>query len=238
MTESGTVHYEFPPRISTLPIRGSRTVFPVRRVYCVGRNYIDHIREMKEADERELPFFFQKPTDSVVQDGTTVPYPPDTTDFQFEVELVVAISRSGRNINLARARDHIFGYAVGIELTRRDRQREMREKMLPWERGKSFDFSSPCGALQPASVIGHPSSGAITLAVNGSLKQSGDISHMIWNVAEIIAKLSSSYKLEPGDLIFTGTPAGVGAIQAGDHLEGAVAGVGTITITIGPMDLD
>jgi fumarylpyruvate hydrolase len=204
-------------------------------VYCVGRNYIDHIREMKEADEREPPFFFQKPTDSIVQDGATIPYPPDTTDFQFEVELVAAISRAGRNISAGHARDHILGYAVGIELTRRDRQREMREKMLPWERGKSFDFSSPCGALRPASVIGHPSSGAITHTVNGSLKQNGDISQMIWNVAEIIANLSSSYKLEPGDLIFTGTPAGVGTIQVGDHLEGAVAGVGTITITIGPM---
>lgn len=141
MTESDTVQYVFPPRTSTLPIRRSRIVFPVRRVYCVGRNYIDHIREMKEADEREPPFFFQKPTDSIVHDRATIPYPPDTTDFQFEVELVAAISRAGRNISAGHARDHILGYAVGIELTRRDRQ--MREKMLPWERGKSFDFSSP-----------------------------------------------------------------------------------------------
>jgi fumarylpyruvate hydrolase len=192
---------------------------------------------MKEADEREPPFFFQKPTDSVVQDGATVPYPPDTTDFQFEIELVVAIAHGGRNIDTGHANDHILGYAVGIELTRRDRQREMREKMLPWERGKSFDRSSPSGVLHRASVIGHPSSGAITLAVNGSPKQSSDISRMIWNVPEIIANLSSSYRLEPGDLIFTGTPAGVGAVQVGDRLDGAVAGVGTVTITIGPKDV-
>jgi fumarylpyruvate hydrolase len=226
--------YEFPPRISAVPISGSQTIFPVRRVYCVGRNYADHIREMKEADEREPPFFFQKPTDAIVQDGATVPYPPDTMDFQFEIELVAAIARGGRDIETSHANDHIFGYAVGIELTRRDRQREMREKMLPWERGKAFDFSAPCGPLQRASVIGHPTSGAISLTVNGSPKQNGDISNMIWNVPEIVANLSRSYRLEPGDIIFTGTPAGVGPIQAGDRLEGKLAGVGAVTITIGP----
>lgn len=236
MTRPDNIHYEFPPQIAALPIAGSGTAFPVRRIYCVGRNYVDHIREMKEADEREPPFFFQKPTDSIVQDGSTVPYPPDTADFQFEMELVVAIGRGGRNIDTGRARDHILGYAAGIELTRRDRQREMREKMLPWERGKSFDFSSPCGPLQRASVIGHPSSGAVTLSVNGALKQNGDISRMIWSVPEIVANLSRSYRLEPGDIIFTGTPAGVGPLQAGDRLEGSVAGVGTVTITIDPMD--
>jgi len=236
MTGPDKTRYEFPPGITTLPISGSGTILPVRRVYCVGRNYVNHIREMKEADERDPPFFFQKPTDSVVQDGANVPYPPDTTDFQFEVELVVAIARGGRNIDVARAQDHILGYAVGIELTRRDRQREMREKKLPWERGKSFDFSSPCGVLQRASVIGHPSSGAITLAVNGSPKQSSDISRMIWNVPEIIANLSCSYKLAPGDLIFTDTPTGVGAVEVGDYLEGAVAGVGSVAITIGPKE--
>ncbi len=189
---------------------------------------------MKEADEREPPFFFQKPTDAIVQDGATVPYPPDTIDFQFEIELVAAIARGGRDIEAAQANNHIFGYAVGIELTRRDRQREMREKMLPWERGKAFDFSAPCGSLQRASVIGHPTSGAISLTVNGSSKQNGDISNMIWNVPEIVANLSRSYRLEPGDIIFTGTPAGVGAVQSGDRLEGKLAGVGAITITIGP----
>ena len=189
---------------------------------------------MKEADEREPPFFFQKPTDAIVQDGATVPYPPDTTDFQFEVELVAAIRRDGRDIDVASANDHILGYAVGIELTRRDQQREMREKMLPWERGKSFDFSAPCGPLQRVQTVAHPTSGAISLTVNGSKKQSGDISNMIWNVPEIVANLSRSYRLEPGDLIFTGTPAGVGPVQPGDRLQGVVAGVGSVTITIGP----
>lgn len=145
-----SIQYEYAPQITALPIHGSSTMLPVRRIYCVGRNYIDHIKEMKEADERDPPFFFQKPTDSIVHSGATVRYPPDTQDFQFEVELVVAISRAGLNIGPARAPDHILGYAVGIELTRRDRQREIREKMLPWERGKSFDHSSP---LAPSDSI-------------------------------------------------------------------------------------
>jgi len=189
---------------------------------------------MKEADERESPFFFQKPTDAIVQDGATVLYPPDTTDFQFEVELVAAIRRDGQDIDVASANDHILGYAVGIELTRRDRQRKMREKMLPWERGRSFDFSAPCGPLQRMQTVAHATSGAISLTVNGSKKQSGDISNMIWSVPEIVANLSRSYRLEPGDLIFTGTPAGVGPVQPGDRLQGVVAGVGSVTITIGP----
>jgi len=189
---------------------------------------------MKEADERESPFFFQKPTDAIVQDGATVLYPPDTTDFQFEVELVAAIRLDGQDIDVASANDHILGYAVGIELTRRDRQRKMREKMLPWERGRSFDFSAPCGPLQRMQTVAHATSGAISLTVNGSKKQSGDISNMIWNVPEIVANLSHSYRLEPGDLIFTGTPAGVGPVQPGDRLQGVVAGVGSVTITIGP----
>lgn len=189
---------------------------------------------MKEADERESPFFFQKPTDAIVQDGATVLYPPDTTDFQFEVELVAAIRLDGQDIDVASANDHILGYAVGIELTRRDRQRKMREKMLPWERGRSFDFSAPCGPLQRMQTVAHATSGAISLTVNGSKKQSGDISNMIWSVPEIVANLSRSYRLEPGDLIFTGTPAGVGPVQPGDRLQGVVAGVGSVTITIGP----
>jgi len=189
---------------------------------------------MKEADERESPFFFQKPTDAIVQDRATVLYPPDTTDFQFEVELVAAIRLDGQDIDVASANDHILGYAVGIELTRRDRQRKMREKMLPWERGRSFDFSAPCGPLQRMQTVAHATSGAISLTVNGSKKQSGDISNMIWSVPEIVANLSHSYRLEPGDLIFTGTPAGVGPVQPGDRLQGVVAGVGSVTITIGP----
>jgi fumarylpyruvate hydrolase len=226
--------YEYTPQITTLPIHGSGAILPVRRIYCVGRNYIDHIREMKEADEREPPFFFQKPTDSIVQSGATIPYPPDTRDFQFEVELVVAIPHAGLNIDPARAKNHILGYAVDIELTRRDRQREMREKMLPWERGKSFDHSSPCGVLRRASDIGHPCSGSIVLTVNGTTKQNSDIAQMIWKVPEIISNLSRSYRLEPGDLIFTGTPGGVGALDVGDRLDGRVAGVGSVAVAISP----
>lgn len=210
--------------------------FPVRRIYCVGRNYVEHIREMREGDERDPPFFFQKPADALVADGGTVPYPPDTDDLQFEVELVAAIGRGGRDIPGSRALDHVFGYAVGLDMTRRDRQRDMRALMLPWERGKAFDASAPCGPVERAARIGHPASGAITLAVNGAERQRGDLSRMIWAVPEIIANLSASYRLEPGDLVMTGTPAGVGPVGPGDRLVGAVEGVGALTVTIGPRD--
>ena len=220
----------------TLAIAGSAERFPVRRIYCVGRNYVEHIREMKEGEERDPPFFFQKPSDAVVPGGATIPYPPDTDDFQFEIELVVAIGTGGRTIAKAAALGHVFGYAVGIDLTRRDQQRDMRSKMLPWERGKAFDASAPCGPIHLVSAIGHPASGAITLAVNGTEKQRGDIAEMIWNVPEIIANLSTSYALAPGDLIMTGTPAGVGPVLPGDRIHGRVEGVGELTITIGPRE--
>jgi len=215
-------------------VKGSRTGFEVRRIYCVGRNYLDHIREMKEADERDPPFFFQKPTDSLVPDGGTVPYPPATTDFQFEVELVVAIGKAGRNIAVAAATDHIFGYAIGIDFTRRDLQREARDRAWPWEMGKSFDHSAPCGPIHPIAGTGSIAKGGISLSVNGSIKQKGDIAQMIWNVAEIISNLSKQYKLMPGDLIYTGTPAGVGPVVPGDRIECAIDGLGTLHIAIGP----
>ena len=220
------------PRLEppTLPIAGRGERFPVRRIYCVGRNYLDHIREMKEADERDPPFFFQKPPDALVQDGGTVPYPPDTDDLQFEIELVVAIGAAGRDIPAARAHEHVFGYAVGIDLTRRDRQREMRARMLPWERGKSFDASAPCGLLHLVEMIGHPARGRIALSANGAPRQEGDIAQMIWSVPEIIENLSRSYRLVPGDLIMTGTPAGVGRVVPGDVLEGHVEGVGDLRV--------
>ena len=236
MPLQSNVSYVVPPQVSTLPVIGSEASFPVRRVYCVGRNDVEHIREMKEGDERDPPFFFQKPTASIVADGSTVPYPPYTDDFHHEIELVVAIGKSGRNIPEAQAADHIFGYAVGIDLTRRDRQREARERGLAWEVGKSFDQSAPCGPLHPATAVGHPKSGAITLHVNGELRQKGDLSELIWNVPEIIANLSRQYALVAGDVIFTGTPAGVGAVVPGDRLEGAIDGLGTLTITIGPRE--
>ncbi len=209
----------------------------MRRIYCVGRNYADHIREMKEGDERDPPFFFQKPSDAAVEDGGTVPFPADTEDFQYEIELVVALGGGGRRLSKYQALDIVFGYAVGIDLTRRDQQRDMRTKMLPWERGKSFDASAPCGPIHRVSEIGHPSRGLITLDVDGTQRQRGDLAHMIWSVQEIITNLSMSYALAPGDLIMTGTPAGVGPVNPGALLHGRVEGVGDLTITIGPPEV-
>jgi fumarylpyruvate hydrolase len=217
---------------TVLPVVGGG-LYPVRRIYCVGRNYVSHIREMKEADERDPPFFFQKPRDAIVNDGATVPYPSDTDDFQYEIELVAAIGKDGRDIDVAKALDHVWGYAVGIELTRRDRQRDARDLQLPWEAGKSFDHSAPCGPLYPAAKVGHPAAGAITLAVNGTEHQRGDLKEMIWNVPEIVAQLSRQMLLKVGDLIMTGTPAGVGPVVPGDVMVGAIDGLGTITITVG-----
>jgi fumarylpyruvate hydrolase len=217
---------------TVLPVVGGG-LFPVRRIYCVGRNYVSHIREMKEADERDPPFFFQKPRDAIIGDGAVVPYPPDTEDFQYEVELVAAVGKDGRNIDVENALDHVWGYAVGIELTRRDRQRDARDLQLPWEAGKSFDHSAPCGPIYPASKVGHPAAGAIMLSVNGTGHQRGDLKEMIWNVAEIVAQLSRQMLLRTGDLIMTGTPAGVGPVVPGDVMVGAIDGLDTLTITVG-----
>jgi fumarylpyruvate hydrolase len=225
-----------PPSIN-LQITGSDSLFGVRRVYCVGRNYVDHIREMKEGDERDPPFFFQKPTDAIVQDGDVLPYPPLTDDFQHEVELVAAIGRGGSGIALRDALEYVSGYAIGIDMTRRDRQREARERGLPWEIGKSFDRSAPCGPIHPASHVGHIVSGSISLAVNGVERQRGDIAQMIWSVAEIVVNLSQHYALAPGDLIFTGTPAGVGPVVPNDRMTGAIAGLGDINFTVGDRGL-
>jgi fumarylpyruvate hydrolase len=218
-----------------LPVVGGG-MFPVRRVYCVGRNYIDHIREMKEADERDPPFFFQKPRDAVVPDGAHVPYPPFTTDFQFEVELVIALGLAGRNIPLGQALDHVWGYAVGIDLTRRDRQRDARDLRLPWEVGKSFDASAPCGPIVRARDARHFQGCAITLSVNGVERQRGDIGQMIWSVPEVIAQLSQQVTLGAGDLIYTGTPAGVGPVVAGDVIAARIDGLPSLTITITPSE--
>lgn len=219
-----------------LPIVGSSETFAVRRIYCVGRNYLDHIREMKEGNERDLPFFFQKPADAIVADGGVMPYPPQTDDLQHEVELVVAIGGDARNVPVERALDVVFGYAVGIDMTRRDRQRESLAKGLPWEIGKSFDHCAPCGSLQPAAVVGHKTKGSIELKVNGVTRQSGDLAQMIWNVPEIIAQLSKSYHLLPGDLIMTGTPAGVGPVKPDDRLEAAIDGLTPLRAIIGPVE--
>lgn len=217
---------------TVLPVVGGG-MFPVRRIYCVGRNYVSHIREMKEADERNPPFFFQKPRDSIVLDGAVVPYPQDTSDFQFEVELVAAIGTAGRNIPVEKAFDHIWGYGAGIDFTRRDRQRESHEMRLPWEIGKSFDHSAPCGPLLPAASVGHPVTGAIALFVNGVERQHGDLKEMIWTTPEIVSQLSRQVILKPGDLIFTGTPAGVGPVGPGDRIEARVDNLAPLTVTIG-----
>jgi fumarylpyruvate hydrolase len=226
----------FAPVTTTLAVVGSQDRFPVRRVYCVGRNYVEHIREMKEGDERDPPFFFQKPTDSVVEDGAVVPYPPLTEDFQFEVELLVAIGKPARDIPVERALDIVFGYGAAIDLTRRDRQRESFAKGLPWEIGKSFDKSAPCGPIHRVEDVGHRLEGSILLTVNGLEKQRGDLKQMIWNTPEIIANLSTQYRLEPGDLIMTGTPAGVGAVVPGDELVASIEGLQPFKFHIGPKE--
>ncbi|HWK94425.1 MAG TPA: fumarylacetoacetate hydrolase family protein [Pseudolabrys sp.] len=220
-----------PPQ-PVIAVAGSSKSFPVRRIWCVGRNYIEHIREMGQ-DERLPPFYFAKPADAIVADGGTVPYPPLTKDMHHEVELVVALKSGGRNIPVAKANDCVYGYAVGIDLTRRDLQIASRDLKRPWEVGKAFDHSAPCGAIKPASEIGHPTDARIALSCNGQVRQDGNLNQMIWNVPEIIADLSKMVELAPGDIIMTGTPAGVAATVAGDKLECTVEGVGTCTVTIG-----
>lgn len=206
-------------------------LFAVRRIYCVGRNYAEHIIEMGN-DTRDPPFFFAKPADAVVVGGGAVPYPPQTADFQHEIELVVAIGVEGSDIAVGDALGHVYGYAAGLDMTRRDLQAVAKKAGRPWEMSKSFDHSAPIGTIEPASQIGHPSSGAITLSVNGTVRQRGDLHDQIWSVAESISYLSGFVRLMPGDLIMTGTPAGVSAVQRGDVLEGAIAGVGTVRTTI------
>ena len=224
--------FVFPPSpIVAIPIAGRDSVFPVRRVYCVGRNYSDHAAEMG-ADIREPPFFFSKPADALVPGGGEVAYPPMTGNLQHEVELVVALGKGGSDIPSEQALGCVFGYAVGFDLTRRDLQSRAKDKGHPWEMGKGFDQSGPLSALVPVDAAGHPVSGAVWLKVNGELRQSGELSRMTWNVAEIIANLSSYVRLEAGDLIFTGTPAGVSTVVRGDVLVGGVAGVGELTIRL------
>jgi fumarylpyruvate hydrolase len=202
----------------------------VRRIYCVGRNYAEHAREMGHDPNREPPFFFMKPATSIVHNGATIDYPVGTSDVHHEIELVVAIAKAASNVPVEHALEHVFGYAVGLDMTRRDLQGEAKKMGRPWEMGKAFDDSAPCTDIRAATEIGHPSSGAIWLEVNGTRKQSGDLGQQIWNVAEQIAYLSRLITLLPGDLIFTGTPAGVGPVQSGDVLVGHVEGVGELRI--------
>jgi fumarylpyruvate hydrolase len=227
------MQFEFaPPMASTVEIAGSDTRFPVHRVYCVGRNYAAHAREMGMDPVREPPFFFSKPADAVVANGAAVPYPPRTANLHHEIELVVAIGEGGRDIPLANALAHVFGYAVGNDLTRRDLQFEAREKGQPWDVSKGFDHSAPVSGIRRARDIGHPERGRIWLEVNGETRQQADLSELIWSVPEIIVELSTLFELRPGDLIFTGTPAGVGPVKPGDSLIGGVDGLETLRTTI------
>jgi fumarylpyruvate hydrolase len=213
-----------PQAIPTLPVRGTDKLFPVHRIYCIGRNYAAHAVEMGHDPNKEPPFFFQKNPDNIIV-GQDFPYPPETSDVHFEFELVVGLAKGGKNIPVAEALDYVFAYGVGLDMTRRDLQGEAKKLGRPWEVGKSFEYSAPCSALIPVSEIGHPNQGKISFKVNGEVRQQGDLNQMIWKVAEQISILSVYFELKPGDLIMTGTPAGVGAIQRGDKLEGYIDGV-------------
>jgi fumarylpyruvate hydrolase len=244
------VYHDFGPRsfmtyalpvieTPSLPTSDGDTLFPVRRVFCVGRNYGAHAREMGSNPDREPPFFFAKPADAVFapkEHGTpgtpVVPYPPQTADLHHEVELVVALGQGGFAIDPADALDAVWGYGVGVDLTRRDLQAEAKSLRRPWDLAKGFDFSGPCSALRPVSEVGHPDSGRIWLSVDGLVKQEGDLGEQIWTVPEIIAHLSQSVALRPGDLIFTGTPAGVGALQRGSSVTAGIDGVADLSFTI------
>lgn len=232
------MNYVFPPHaISTLPVQGSAGLFPVRRIFCVGRNYADHAREMgalAQGEGREPPFFFSKPADALVAGGgeLAVAYPPATANLHHEIELVVALGAGGANVAVDAANGLIFGYAVGLDLTRRDIQGRAKEKGHPWDMGKGFDQSAVAGEIAPAASCGHPACGRIWLKVNGEVRQNGDLSAMMWKVPEIIANLSTLVRLEAGDLIYTGTPAGVGPLVRGDVLEAGVDGVGSLQARI------
>jgi fumarylpyruvate hydrolase len=213
------------PAIPSLPVVGDSKRFPVNRIYCVGRNYADHAREMGHDPDREPPFFFMKPATAIVTDGQAMAYPALSKDVHHELEMVVAIGKGGSNISADHALDHVWGYGLGLDMTRRDLQGEAKKMGRPWDTGKAFDQSAPCSALVPVSQCGHLSRGRIYLTVNGQVKQDGDLAMMIWNVPETIAYLSTLFTLMPGDLIFSGTPAGVAAVQRGDVLEGHVDGL-------------
>jgi fumarylpyruvate hydrolase len=227
-------HVITPPTPVSVPVAGGDD-FPVHRIYCVGRNYAEHAQEMGFTG-REPPFFFLKPADAVVPvaEGQTgvIDYPPLTQNLHHEIELVVAIGKGGCGIKAADAAAHIWGYAVGLDMTRRDLQNEMKKQGRPWCIGKAFDQSAPIGPVVPIARCGELTRGAITVAVNGTVKQRGDLSELIWNVAETIEHLSAAWTLQPGDLIFTGTPAGVGPVARGDVMEGVIEGLGTLRVAV------
>jgi fumarylpyruvate hydrolase len=228
----------FEPQMPVLAKTSSGDEFPVRRIFCVGRNYSEHTREMGFDPDREPPFFFTKWAETVVPSGATIAYPPGTQNFHFEAELVVAIGVGGRNIARESAKNHIYGYATGLDMTRRDLQLIARDKGRPWDTGKNVEQSCPLGLVHPVSEVGHIESGAITLAVNGDTKQSSNITDLIWPVEDIIVFLSALYRIEAGDLIYTGTPAGVGAVVPGDKMVVAIDGLSSVEITVGPLAND
>ena len=220
-----------PPKQASLPVAGMPALFPVRRLYCVGRNYAEHTREMGHDPDKEPTFFFMKTPDALRAVGK-FPYPVGSKDVHWEIELVVALKSGGKNIKAADALSHVYGYAIALDMTRRDLQGEAKKLGRPWEIGKAFDDAAPCTPIQPASKIGHPSKGAIWLDLNGTRKQTGDLAQMIWDIPSQIEYLSGLWELHAGDLIFTGTPAGVGAVKKGDHLKGHVDGVGDLDVTV------
>ena len=215
-----------PPAPASVPVVGRRERFPVHRIYCVGRNYAEHAREMGAAVERGTPMFFMKPADALVTDGADVPYPGATQDLHHEVEMVLALGRGGRDIAAAQALDCVWGYGVGLDLTRRDLQAAAKAKGHPWDVAKGFDASAPISALRAAADMGHPRAARLRLAVNGTLRQEGDIADMLFGVADIVHELSKLFTLQPGDLVYTGTPAGVAALQRGDAFVATLDGVG------------
>jgi len=232
MSISQTEFVVEPAPVVSVAVRGSVARFPVRRVYCVGRNYAEHTREMGHDPDRELPFFFQKNPDNLVLDNGDFPYPSMTSNVHHEVEMIVAIGKGGSDISVDKALDHVYGYALGLDMTRRDLQNEAKKTGRPWEIGKAFEHSAPMTDIVTVDKVGHLAKGTIWLKVNGEVKQQGDLDQLIWNVPEIIAHLSNIFELKAGDLIMTGTPAGVGAVNRGDVMEGYCEGIGSITAKV------
>ena len=216
------------PRVASLPVAGSTLRFPVRRIYCIGRNYADHAKEMGATADRSQPVFFMKPADAIVSDGADVPYPSATSDLHHEVEMIVGLASGGRDIPVDRALEHVYGYGVGLDLTRRDLQAIAKTKSLPWDSSKGFDASAPVSALRRVDEVRHPRAARLTLSVNGTLRQRTDIADMVFSVAEILHELSKLWELRAGDLVFTGTPAGVAALARGDRFRAELEGIAAL----------
>lgn len=223
-----------PPSVVAAPVEGSDSLFPIRRIFCVGRNYEAHAKEMGVAVDREAPFYFTKGRDAFMPTGSTVAYPPGTTNYHYEMELVVAIGAPAFRVTADKALAAVFGYACGLDMTRRDLQLAARDKQRPWDLGKDFEQSAILSPIVPASRCGHPDKGTIELKVNGAVRQNADLSQLIHSVPAVVAHLSGFYHLQPGDLIYTGTPEGVGAVKPGDKIEGRIDGVGTISLNVAP----